>query len=236
MSPRTLGYSKTQVDRAADVWRAWADGDRRNSDQLVESLDVVEHFRRCHQYPLTKATTGLRSTVNTAGAQVQVSQRLKRFPTILEKLTREPSMKLSRMQDIGGCRAVLPDIASVRAVQKRLERRRGFVRLSDYITQPRESGYRGVHVILRYDDRSIELQLRTPVMHQWAIAVEKMSARVHHDLKSSSGPIEVLELFQLVSEAMQIEEAGLPVSADLIDRITERRLVVLGLLNERAGG
>lgn len=37
-----------------------------------------------------------------------VAQRLKRVPTIAGKLLREPGMKLSRMEDVGGVRAVLP--------------------------------------------------------------------------------------------------------------------------------
>jgi ppGpp synthetase/RelA/SpoT-type nucleotidyltranferase len=32
-----------------------------------------------------------------------VAQRLKRFESIASKLVREPNMKLSQMQDLGGC-------------------------------------------------------------------------------------------------------------------------------------
>lgn len=37
---------------------------------------------------------------------VHVSQRLKRVPTIMNKLLSEPTLPLSRMHDIGGCRAI----------------------------------------------------------------------------------------------------------------------------------
>jgi putative GTP pyrophosphokinase len=131
MAGLELGYSKRRVDRAADVWRRGVTGEKFDVDEMLEALQIVEHFRACHQYPLTKATAGLRSTVGTVGAPVQVSQRLKRYPTILDKLVREPTMQLSRMQDIGGCRAVVPDIATMRLVQRRLERRRGYVRTAD---------------------------------------------------------------------------------------------------------
>ena len=43
---------------------------------------------------------------------VQVSQRMKRVPTIIDKLLREPTLLLSRMQDIGGCRAMLPTLVT----------------------------------------------------------------------------------------------------------------------------
>ncbi len=44
---------------------------------------------------------GLRSMVRTERCQIEVSQRLKRVPTIIDKLLREPTMQLANMQDIG---------------------------------------------------------------------------------------------------------------------------------------
>ena len=57
-------------------------------------------------------------------------------------------MQLSSMQDVGGCRAVLASIAEVRRIQRRLSKNRPPLRVSDYIAEPRESGYRGVHVVV----------------------------------------------------------------------------------------
>ncbi|WP_408608495.1 RelA/SpoT domain-containing protein [Actinomyces slackii] len=83
------------------------------------------------------------------GIEAEVSQRLKRMPTIVEKIAlRESRLDLSRMQDIGGCRVVLPTegadpvyrVDSIvndhwgEAVKKR----------SDYVTNPRRSGYRAI--------------------------------------------------------------------------------------------
>jgi hypothetical protein len=60
-----------------------------------------------HVQPLTRA--GLRYFVaEAADGSVIVGQRLKRLETIHDKLER---MSLSRMDDLGGCRAVLPDQA-----------------------------------------------------------------------------------------------------------------------------
>ena len=103
-----------------------------------------------------------------------VAQRLKRTPSILAKLRRFPSMKLSRMQDIGGARAVLPGIAEVDDLRRRYmqgNRRSAhtFVAEKDYIRRPKASGYRGIHLTYRYGSREnpdynglqIEIQLRT---------------------------------------------------------------------------
>lgn len=232
-----LRYSKSRVDRAADVWRSlfMSDGPDVSPEEMDEALSIVEHYRACHQYPLQKATVGVRSTVKTVGAPVQVSQRLKRYVTILNKLQREPTMKLSRMQDIGGCRAILPDIGTLRLVQRRLEKRRGYRRTAEYIVTPRESGYRGVHVMLDYDERTIEVQLRTKVMHSWAIATERLSSRVHQDLKSGKGPRAVLELLRLVSAANVLEEGLEVVPEALLDAIDAEREASLRYLSDMEG-
>ena len=72
-------------------------------------------------------------------------------------------MQLANMQDIGGCRSVLRSIDEVRRVQRRLVRNRPPIRVTNYIDEPRDSGYRGVHVIVEYDGRAIEVQLRAGI-------------------------------------------------------------------------
>jgi hypothetical protein len=221
----SLAYSKTQVDKAANVWRAWSLADLALiPPEVEEALRIVDHFRACHQYPLTKATMGLRSAVNSVGAPVQVSQRLKRYDSILYKLSREHRIRLSQMQDIGGCRAILPDLATLFALRERLEQRhKRSPRVVDYVTQPKETGYRGIHVIMSYDERLIEVQLRTRAMHEWALAVERGASRIGLDLKSGLGPPEVLDFFVAASDAMAREEMGEVVDDLTVTELTELR-------------
>lgn len=135
--------TKSQVNKAGRTARLCLQGEIAWGPEVEASLDVIYLYRAAHQYPLIKANMGLRSVVRTEGCQVEVSQRLKRFRTILDKLVREPTMQLSTMQDIGGCRAVLHSIDEIRQVERRLQRNRPALRYSDYITNPRSSGYRG---------------------------------------------------------------------------------------------
>jgi putative GTP pyrophosphokinase len=223
MAPtKVAGLSKSQVNKAGKVLRTiWTD-QPTNMDEWTNAFMVLLAYRAAHQLPLTKATTGLRSRVLTAKcASVEVSQRLKRIPTILDKLRREPNMALGTMQDIGGCRALLMDIDEVRRVQKRLKPRT--VKVYDYIETPRESGYRGVHVIVEYDGRLTEVQLRTHLMHQWAYTVERLSGRLGVDLKSGKGPQAVLTWLKAVSEAMALEEIGKPPDTEAMERLEALR-------------
>jgi putative GTP pyrophosphokinase len=219
----TEGPTKSQVNKAGKLLRRWGTGELTDEGEYRSALAVLLAFRAVHKDPLAKASMGLRSMVRTEGYRVEVSQRLKRVPTIIDKLGREPTMQLATMQDIGGCRAVLASIDEVRRVQKRLAKNRPPLRVNDYIQSSRESGYRGVHVIVSYDDRAIEVQLRTRVMHEWAITVERLSGRLQEDLKSSRGPEPLLDLLAAISEAMALEEAGEPVGEDLLVRMSNLR-------------
>ena len=217
--------SNSQVNKAGDIVRSYLSGDLADDEPAVQrAVDIIVVHRASHQYALTKATVGLRSMVRSEGCVVEVSQRLKRMKTIVDKLRREPKMRLAAMQDIGGCRAVLQSIEELRRVEQRLRKNRPPVRSSDYIMSPKESGYRGVHLIVTYRnegavDRFIEVQLRTAVMHEWAIAVERLSGTPVGDIKNGRGPTAVLNLFQVVSEAMAIEETGDNVSPTILARI-----------------
>lgn len=115
--------------------RRWARGELLSSDDHDRALAVLLDHRADHRVPLTKATMGLRSVVRSEQCVVEVSQRLKRVPTILDKLVREPTMQLANMQDIGGCRAVLNSIDEVHRVRRRLGKNRPPLRVSDYIAR-----------------------------------------------------------------------------------------------------
>jgi len=214
-----------------------------DNEDLIRAAGIILEFRAAHQYALAKATMGLRSVVKTEGCPVEVSQRLKRFTTILDKLRREPTMALANMHDVGGARAVLDSITEVRRVEQRIRKNqirknRPPLRVADYITTPRVSGYRGVHIVVGYPDRTgqqraIEVQLRTQTMHEWAITVERMSGRLAEDFKSGYGPPEVLAMLSAISEAMAIEEGGETVPEELLDRMRRLRAAAVPYLEER---
>jgi ppGpp synthetase/RelA/SpoT-type nucleotidyltranferase len=136
------------------------------------------------------------------------------------------------MQDIGGCRAIVENIGELRRVERRVVLRRPSLRVDDYVNSPRSSGYRAVHLIVQYDDRSIEIQLRTRLMHDWAVAVERLGGRMNEDLKSSRGPREVLDWLEVVSAAMAVEERGEIVDTRLMDRIRALRQAALPYIPE----
>lgn len=228
--PTPGDLTASQVKKAGRTLRRAMRGEDVPTKQVIEAYDLVRKFRAAHQVPLVTANNGLRSMVRSEGCAIEVSQRLKRLPTILDKLQREPRLPLSSMQDIGGVRAVLGSVDEVRRVEARLTKRREPVGYADYISSPRASGYRGVHVIVAYQGRQIEVQLRTRVMHDWAITVERLSSRMGENLKGD-GQHALQELMAVISSAMAIEEGGGTVDADLLLRISELREVAAPYLS-----
>lgn len=218
-----VSITSSQVNKAGSTIRKYMRRELDDLGQMEHALEVLDAFRAAHQYPLAKANNGLRSMIATEGCQVEVSQRLKRFVTIVDKLQREPTLALSRMQDIGGCRAILGSVDEIRRVEARLMKRRPVAGYSDYITKPRVSGYRGVHVVVQYDDRCIEVQLRTHLMHLWAITVERQSAAVGENLKRD-GSHTVQQFMAAMSEAMALDESGHEIPNDLLQAIQRLRV------------
>lgn len=80
--------------------------------------------------------------------------------------------------DIAGLRVVTRYIEDIREVQAMLSQREDFVieEITDYIADPKESGYRSVHMLVRYPtyhgatkkEVLCEIQLRTLAMNFWA--------------------------------------------------------------------
>jgi len=67
-------------------------------------------------------------------------------------------------------------------------------------------------------------------MHDWAVTVERLSGRLHVDLKSGIGPEPVLELLRAISSAIATEEVGEEVGSNLLAEIDARRAAALPYL------
>lgn len=231
-------FSRAAVDRAA---RKLATIDLEG-DLEEEIWEIFSNWRSSHAFPLNTITMDLRQKVNRLQQSALVVQRLKRSRSILAKLAKESSMRLSQMQDIGGCRAVVATIDEVYALRDLYRRSRSlheFVAEDDYIANPKTSGYRSLHLVYRFRSNSkteynkllFEIQLRTRTQHAWATAVETVGAVLGQALKSSEGEQVWLSYFQNAAIALEYMEQPLLTNTICTSKGTVAR--ILADLNKR---
>lgn len=198
--------SKTSVRKAGSTVRRVSNDGGDPSAELLDALDTIRAYRASFSYPLCKVNNGLRGFLHTLSIDAEVSQRLKRMETIVDKITnRERGLDLTRMNDIGGCRIVLHDnsIDDLRRIQEwikwRWDGQLDPRRERDYIVNPRESGYRSMHLVAIRDDRPIEIQIRTQRMHERAQLIESLSQVFGENFKQDHGRSTVQEFGRSLS-------------------------------------
>ncbi len=188
--------------------------------EIDEGLQIINNWRSSHYHPLNTIQLRLRRKAQEVDGSSLVVQRIKRLSSIRHKLERFPHMRLTQIQDIGGCRAILSTVehldklVDIFAVREKGRAGRGvkhkLVGEKDYVRIPQKSGYRGVHLVFQYksdkiqdyDGLKIEIQFRTYIQHSWATAVETVGTFIGQALKSSMGDEDWRRFFALASSAM----------------------------------
>jgi hypothetical protein len=214
-------YGKGEIDRAGILLVPWWKTGEAPQD-LGMQFRIVENWRTSHGLPLNVFQKALRDRTKKIGEGVIVAQRLKRFSSVMNKLVREPFMKLSQMHDLGGCRAIVRNVYAVSSLyamyrgDKSGTESEGGLKCYDYIEHPKSDGYRGIHVVGRYiahitarepwNGHRIEVQIRTRLQHAFATAVETVTTFTKMPLKFGSGPPEWRRFFTLMGSALALRE------------------------------
>jgi len=221
-------HSKEKVRKAGkSILEAEVD-----SDEFREAVPVFHNWRSAHAFPMQIILDLARKNAIKIDKNALAVQRLKRVPSIFNKLTREKNMSLSRMEDIAGCRVVVDSIRHVNRIHDSLQRSRTkhiLHRERNYIDKPKGSGYRGIHLIYRYNGgkpayygMSVELQIRSKIQHSWATAVEVVGAFTKQALKASSGDAVWLDLFKYASvEFSKLEKCSIDPRYEGVDTFAE---------------
>jgi hypothetical protein len=187
-------FGRGQVDQAGKQIVGLLSGDLKwmfdESHPQAKALSVVDNWRASHRYLLFLAHSNLSKQAIRVDPNALTADRIKRLASIEAKLRVQPTMQLSRIQDIGGCRAILTSIDQVDALHRAyLQRTWPCWELAhedpykyDYIAKPKGSGYRSLHLVYKYRSRAtkheafngqrIEIQIRSRLQHAWATANE----------------------------------------------------------------
>lgn len=141
-----------------------------------KELELLQMFRTSFSKPLVDVFNIMREIADNVHEASIIAFRLKRIDTIINKLSREDGMDLSRMGDIGGIRCIFYNEAEVYKAKELIEKTFELGgRTRDYINEiKRDIGYKSIHVYVKdpISQKRIEIQLRTIDHHNWATLVE----------------------------------------------------------------
>src|SRR5262245_5193900 len=83
--------------------------------EIREAFKIANNFRSAHAYPMRSVRWHLIGLMRVHDLHGLTVARLKRMQAIRRKLARKDfSIHLNTIQDIGGCRIILPSIQDVR--------------------------------------------------------------------------------------------------------------------------
>lgn len=157
---------------------------------------------KAHLQPLSDTTMNIQRLLANYGEPFYIAQRLKRKPQIVRKLNRL-SVRLTQLQDIGGCRIIVQknsDVDKLFLYLKEISSQENDIsvsRVTDYREKGRDiTGYRSLHVILDKNGYKLELQIRSRIQHYWAESIEQTSVIYGHQ----EGAPEVISYFRLLSD------------------------------------
>ncbi len=220
-----MKYSRNKINVAGKALLAGPE----TGFPYIDANLIVEDWRSLHMKPLTELVGQVTDVLAKEGVSAAFSShRLKRMTSIIAKLKHNPQMGLGGLQDIGGARFVFEDIPSLLKAKEIIASSvlPSFIldrHVYDYVENPKESGYRSIHFAYKYvsddsvyDGLRVELQIRTRLQHDWAMAVETAELISKSSLKAGIGDERWLSFFRL-SSAVFARKEGMPVAAAFAD-------------------
>lgn len=157
-----MTLTKSQIDRL---------GERLKQSTTDDDLHRLNTFRASFRSAYTHVQLRIREATG-----IEPSGRdAKSVPSIIAKLQRETA-RLSQIQDIAGLRILVRDVAEQDRLVEHLLKAFPSAAVIDRRKSPNH-GYRAVHLVVRVEDRLVEIQVRTLLQHQWAEFSEAISDR-----------------------------------------------------------
>jgi len=208
-------FSKSETDLAGDLLR----NSLSTEEEKNNALKILSYWRAAHSYPMHIFKKRLKNVSEKIDKSALSAQRLKRVPSIIKKLNRsyggnKPTMKLTQMQDIAGCRVVMSNVKLANQLYQEYylkgDLKHKKVNEKNYIIFPKTDGYRSIHLVYRYSSDKgkkayngllVEVQIRSKLQHLWATAVETVDFFTSQAIKSNEGQKEWVDFFRLVSSA-----------------------------------
>ena len=195
-----------------------------NGEITTEELEQLQEFRTSFSKPLVNVFNITRELADKVNQSSILAFRLKRIDTIINKLSREKEMDLSRMGDIGGIRCIFYNEAEVYKAKALIENTfESGGKTRDYIEEiHRDIGYKSVHMYVKdpISQKRIEIQLRTRNHHNWATLIEITD--LLYDLRLKELGFESHEKFGKFHSLMSSDKELSKIEAELVYEVLDK--------------
>jgi ppGpp synthetase/RelA/SpoT-type nucleotidyltranferase len=193
-------------------------GDRLRKGEIAEAdFRELDAYRRS----FAESYEEIVDIVRKATQLEPTGRPAKSTTSIIEKLRRE-TIRLSQMQDIAGCRLLVPSLLVQNQLVERLKSVLPKAVIVDRRKQP-SFGYRAVHIIATARNKPIEIQIRTEFQHLWAQLSEKLSDVENPAIKYGGGSSATQKWLSAISGLIaEIEDRELrPLPAEPAERLSQ---------------
>jgi len=145
-----LGFRYTNPEKYKEIAENLSE---RRSDRETQIDKIIEHFV---------------DVLIQSGIKADISGRPKHIYSIYKKMV-EKGRPFEMVRDLRAIRLIVPDIPSCYAALGVIHTHWRPIphEFDDYIAAPKDNFYQSLHTAIIYDDgKSVEVQIRTPEMHQ----------------------------------------------------------------------
>lgn len=139
-----------------------------NPEKYKEIAEQLADRRSTREDQISEIIERLQQVLAQAGLSAEIRGRPKHIYSIYKKMVNK-GKTFEMVRDVRGVRLIVPDMPSCYAVLGIIHNRWRPIpgEFDDYIAAPKDNFYQSLHTAVIYDDgKPLEVQLRTPEMHQ----------------------------------------------------------------------
>ncbi|NPV85192.1 MAG: bifunctional (p)ppGpp synthetase/guanosine-3',5'-bis(diphosphate) 3'-pyrophosphohydrolase [Anaerolineae bacterium] len=139
-----------------------------NPEKFKEIAENLTEHRTDREKQIQKIIDRLRSIMEQAGIEAEISGRPKHIYSIYKKMV-EKGKSFDMVWDLRGVRLIVKDIPSCYAALGVIHTHWRPIphEFDDYIAAPKDNFYQSLHTAIIYDDgKPLEVQIRTQAMHE----------------------------------------------------------------------
>ena len=182
-----------------------------NPEKYKEIANNIAEKRLDRESEMTNIIEHLTEIIVQASIKPDISGRPKHIYSIYRKMVRK-GVRFDQVHDIRGVRIIVPDIPAAYSTLGVIHTHWRPIpgQFDDYIAVPKDNFYQSLHTSVLYDDgKTLEIQIRTPEMHQNA----ELGIAAHWRYKEGAPPDDAFEKkilwFRSLMEWKQdVEDAG----------------------------